>query len=142
MQMLGDPCGECGFELWVPIGMLNVTALGLYDDDRFPGRCLVAYTTHIEHLDELDDGQLLSFMSDVREVGRAVREVTGAPRVNDAVLGHVHPHLHAHVIPRGGSQDAKPDRAPWQHPKPAGPLDPKQREEVVNDLGRSLRFRS
>lgn len=140
MQIRGYHCAECGFELWVPIGMLNVTASGLYDDDRFPGRCLVALTTHVEHLDELDDDQLASFMSDVREVGRAVREVTGASRMNYAVLGNVYPHLHAHVIPRGGSGDAKPDRSPWQHPEPANSLGPQQLEEVVKQLRRSLRI--
>lgn len=141
MQTTPFRCEACDFELWVPVGMLDVTAVGLYDDRRFPGRCLVALSTHVEHLDELDDAQLASFMRDVRKVGRAIREVTLASRVNYAVLGNVQPHLHAHVIPRGGTADVRPDRSPWQHPERTGPLDERQREVIVSQLRGRLRSR-
>jgi len=35
-------CATCGFELHHPIATLSVSALGLYDDARFPGRCILA----------------------------------------------------------------------------------------------------
>lgn len=106
---------DCGFELWIPVADLSVSTVGLYDDGRFPGRCIVALREHHTALEDLDDHEAAEFMGDMRAVGRAVRSLTGAPRVNYAVLGNTEPHVHCHVIPRH-YDDPVPTRPPWEHP--------------------------
>lgn len=113
-------CPSCGFELWVPVDApaLSSTVVGLYDDGRFPGRCLVVHREHHEHLDALPDAALAAFWADVARVGGAVRRLTGAAKVNYAVLGNATRHLHAHVIPRQPAAEDLPTRPPWNDPRP------------------------
>lgn len=111
------PCGTCGFELWVPVARLRVSRAGLYDDARFPGRSLLALDRHEEDLSALQEDELHAFMADLRDLSEAVKRVTGAPRVNVAVLGNVVPHLHWHVIPRRPDTEPLPGRSPWDDPR-------------------------
>lgn len=127
-------CTHCGFELWVPVAALSVTTVGLYDDARFPSRCIVELNEHHEDFAELDAVLAHAFLDDVQRVARAVRAVTGAPRLNFAVLGNVEPHIHAHVVPRGLAGDPVPTRPPWLHPEPVTPLDPTERADLVEEL--------
>lgn len=110
-------CSECGFELWLPVWDDSYTAVGLYDDARFPGRSLVVLREHWEHFDELPRWQLRALDCTMMRVGTALRGVIGASRVNYAILGNAVPHLHAHVVPRFPSQEPAPERPPWEDPR-------------------------
>lgn len=136
--MTAYSCPRCGFELWVPVTSLSVSDVGFYDDNRFPGRCLVVLRKHYDHLDEVPLSLSNDFLHEVKRVGAALRAVVGVARINYAVLGNVEPHVHAHVIPRGGDADLVPGRSPWEHPKPAAPLSPARRDEIVGSLRRRL----
>lgn len=125
---------RCGFELWVPIADLSVSTVGLYDDDRFPGRCIVAFREHHVALEDLKDDQASAFMADIRIVGRAIKEATDATRINYAVLGNTEPHLHCHVIPRQ-VDDPVPTRPPWEHPAKKAPLPTSRVDEICKALG-------
>lgn len=134
-------CPSCGFELWLPVEApaLSSTRLGLYDDGRFPGRCLVVHREHHEHLDALSEAALSGFWADVAQVGGAVRRLTGAARVNYAVLGNGTRHLHAHVIPRQPAAEDLPTRPPWNDPRPLIGLPPQELLSLQNALARVLR---
>lgn len=130
-------CDVCGFELWYPIDapMLRVSQLGLYNEDRFPGRVLLVLTEHQEHLDKLPGQVLSAFWSDAALVGGILRRVTNALRVNYAVLGNAQPHLHAHLIPRLDT-DPLPTRPPWNDPRPPAEMpaaDLQSWSKVVSD---------
>lgn len=133
----GFSCEQCGFKLWLPVAELDVSSLGLYDDARFPGRCLLVYRQHAEHLDELSPAEAWAFLEDGRRAARAIRALGQVLRINFAVLGNTEPHLHMHLIPRRGD-DPKPQRTPWEHPDERRNLDGGQVGEIVEALRRGL----
>ena len=63
------------------------------------------------------------FLQDLARLGDAVLKVTGAERINYAILGNLEPALHAHVIPRYASEPEKLRTAhPWAYDWEAAPL--------------------
>lgn len=118
---------------------LRVSHVGLYDDARFPGRCLLALRDHHEDVTEIDTGVLQDFMLDLRDLTRAVKRVTGAPRVNVAVLGNAVPHVHWHAVPRLPDRESFPSQSPWNDPRPKAGLDAVElrrlRGSLVQELG-------
>lgn len=101
-------CQQCGFELWEPIAQSSYTSLGLYNDDRFPGRCILSLREHKESLEELTVETMVFFMRDIQIVMKAIRQATNATRVNVAILGNREAHLHAHLIPRFPENEQSP----------------------------------
>lgn len=140
MDAEGWACPECGFELYLPVraASLRVSRLGLYSDGRFPGRCLLVYRDHVEHLEALPGQDLAAFWSDATTAGAALRRLTGATRVNYAVLGNAVPHLHVHLVPRQPS-DPLPTRPPWNDPRPLVEVGPVEATRVIGELERLLR---
>lgn len=122
-------CATCGFELWSPVCQLQTGFVGLYDDARFPGRCLFVALDHFEDLGDLPTPLLTEFFVEATKVAEAIRRTTGAKRVNYAVLGNAEPHVHFHLIPRYPDREAFPNRAPWNDPRPKRflPVEEKQR---------------
>lgn len=68
-------CPVHGFKLWLPIERLSASAVALYDDARFPGRCILVLFEHQTALDELDPSTHIALSNDMREAGRAIRDV-------------------------------------------------------------------
>jgi diadenosine tetraphosphate (Ap4A) HIT family hydrolase len=133
-------CSKCGFRLYLPIEApdLKVSQLGLYNDGRFPGRCILALNTHSEHLEELDPRVRAQFWDDAARVGWVIRRLTGATRINYAVLGNGTPHLHIHLIPRQPAYEELPTRSPWNDPRNAFELDPGQLRALVSRIEAGL----
>ena len=115
-------CGECVFELGDVLMRFESGALCHYNDREFVGRCVLALHQHAEHLEELPPDDFAQLMRDVRLAGRAIRQATGATRINYAVLGNAAPHIHVHLIPRGGPGDQRGTDTPWGPPEPSLPL--------------------
>jgi diadenosine tetraphosphate (Ap4A) HIT family hydrolase len=134
----GPVCAICGFELWVVLGTLTVTSVGLYDDARFPGRLLLSLDSHYEHLEDVPEDLANWFISDIQAAARMLRKVTGAERVNVAILGNQEPHVHAHLVPRFPLQEPFPKSSPWQDPRPRRTLGEADRTRLVHDLTRAL----
>jgi diadenosine tetraphosphate (Ap4A) HIT family hydrolase len=131
-------CKGCGFRLWNPIAELTHTYVGLYDDGRFPGRCIISLKEHQEHLHTLSVSTLSFFMKEVQQLGEAVMKVTGAPRINYAILGNAVPHIHAHVFPRQFPEDRVPNSSPWSHPAKVWALKPERKVKIIEDLRKAL----
>jgi len=134
VHSLWTRCAACEFELYHPIVDLSVSSLGLYDDRRFPGRCILACHEHCEHFEDLEPASTTAFVSDMQRAARAIRDVTGADRVNLAILGNAAPHLHAHLVPRLRDTDPVPTRSPWSHPDPVSALEPRHRSELIEAI--------
>jgi diadenosine tetraphosphate (Ap4A) HIT family hydrolase len=115
-------CAVCGFQVAEVIANLETGALAHYSDRDFPGRCVLAVHEHAEKLEELSPEQLTRLMLDVRRAARAIRQATGAPRINYAVLGNVAPHIHVHLIPRGAPSDRHGSDTPWGPPPKSEPV--------------------
>lgn len=130
----GFGCGECSFALWSPVAPLTVSAVGLYDDGRFPGRLIVSLFDHFDHFEDLSADLLQVFMSDIQSAARILRQVVDAERVNIAILGNQESHVHAHLIPRLREGEPLPHKSPWQDPRPAHHLGRKQRSGLMRAL--------
>lgn len=115
-------CDRCEMTLWLPLVRLTVSTLGLYDDDRFPGRCLLVVHEHHEDMTTMPDELASALLGDARRAALAITAAVSADRINYAVLGNGTPHVHYHVIPRKWDIDPAPGRSPWTSARPARPL--------------------
>jgi len=132
-------CAECGLQLGEVIANLESGVLAHYSDREFAGRCVLALHEHAEHLEELSPELLTQLMQDVRQAGRAIRRATGASRMNYAVLGNAAPHIHVHLIPRGGPADRRGTDTPWGPPPPAEPLPEDEAERLRQGIAMALK---
>jgi len=131
-------CGTCGFEVGEVIARLESGALAHYSDRDFPGRCVLAVHDHAEKLEELSPERYMRLMLDVRRAGIAIREATGAPRINYAILGNAAPHIHVHLIPRGGAFDLHGTDTPWGPPPRTEPVTPDEAARLRGAIARAL----
>jgi diadenosine tetraphosphate (Ap4A) HIT family hydrolase len=131
-------CTECAFRLGDVIANFESGALAHYSDREFAGRCVLALHEHAEHLEELSPTDLTQLMQDVRRAGQAIRKATGATRINYAVLGNAAPHIHVHLIPRGGPGDLRGTDTPWGPPPPSEPLPEEEAENLRNRITLAL----
>jgi diadenosine tetraphosphate (Ap4A) HIT family hydrolase len=72
----------------------------------------------VESLNTLNRAQRAEYLCDMTLVGDALLEVTGAFRINYAVLGNTDPALHAHIVPRFSTEPEEYRKGlPWTYPK-------------------------
>ena len=64
------------------------------------GYCCLVFKRHAVELHDLHEDEAQAFVRDLRRVGRAAQEVTGAVKMNVEIHGNTIPHLHAHFYPR------------------------------------------
>lgn len=135
---MGAACDDCGFEVEVPVARLRSGTLGVFSDARLPGRCVLVLNDHAEHFETLDPVVAQHFMADAARAARAIRRVTGAGRVNYALLANQVNHLHLHLFPRGVPEDPNPLVSPWELALPEPPLAPERIESLRVELARAL----
>jgi diadenosine tetraphosphate (Ap4A) HIT family hydrolase len=74
-------------------------------------------------LNALGSQERAAYLQDVARLGDAVLKLTGAARINYAILGNQEPALHAHVIPRYADEPEKLRTShPWAYDWNAAPL--------------------
>lgn len=70
----------------------------------------------VPSLNALNPAQRAAFLCDMALVGDALMEVTGAYRINYAIMGNSDPVLHAHIVPRYLSEpDELRTGGPWSY---------------------------
>lgn len=136
--LVDKTCSICGFELYWPIRALSHSFVGLYDDARFPGRCIVTLGRHFNHLEDVPNDLSLGFFMDIRRASRAIRTVTGCPRVNVAILGNAESHVHAHLIPRYPHLERFPEKSPWNDERTVTRLGDADREVLIARLSETI----
>ena len=127
-------CQDCDFVLWQPISQLRVSQLALYSDSRFPGRAILSLSKHYEYLEDVPPLLLKKFMLDAQDAITAIKRVTGAERVNFAVLGNAVPHVHAHLIPRKSGEEPEPTKAPWEDTRSKAELPQVEAMKLVEEI--------
>ena len=130
-------CGSCSFSIWSPVLPLRVSHVGLYEDERFPGRCLLVLDRHYENIADVEEQILTEYLADLQDLSRAVGAATGAARVDYAVLGNAVPHVHWHVIPRS-KQEACFWGAPWADAREWANLSPEASTRLASALRAQL----
>jgi diadenosine tetraphosphate (Ap4A) HIT family hydrolase len=68
--------------------------------DCLKGACSVLAKKHAVELYDLNDAELLALMKEVQLCARALKNVTGAVKINYELYGNTVPHLHIHLYPR------------------------------------------
>lgn len=84
------------------------------DPQVIAGYCLLLPDPVVPDLNALPPAGQVAFLADMARLGAAVRDLTGAVRINYAIFGNLEPALHAHVFPRRGAEPASLRTAhPW-----------------------------
>ena len=82
------------------------------------GYCILLPDPVVPSLNDLTQQQRASYLYDMSIVGDALLEVTGALRINYAIMGNSDQVLHSHIVPRYLTE---PDEfrlnVPWSYPK-------------------------
>lgn len=94
----------------------------LGDPQVLRGYCLLLPDPVVAHLNDLGDAARERFLADMARLGDAALVVTGAVRINYAMLGNQEPALHAHLFPRF-PDEPEPLRGthPWAYDWSAAP---------------------
>jgi diadenosine tetraphosphate (Ap4A) HIT family hydrolase/GNAT superfamily N-acetyltransferase len=67
---------------------------------RLFGKMYVMPRGHYFHFEDMPDAEAAAFMNEVQRVGRALRKVTGAVKINYEMHANSGAHLHIHLFPR------------------------------------------
>lgn len=67
---------------------------------RLFGKCHVMPMKHYFHFEDMPDEEAAAFMREVKRVGKALRKVTGAVKINYEMHANSGAHLHIHLFPR------------------------------------------
>jgi diadenosine tetraphosphate (Ap4A) HIT family hydrolase len=67
---------------------------------RLFGKCHVMPMEHYFHFEDMPEADAAAFMGEVQRVGRALRKVTGAVKINYEMHANSGAHLHIHLFPR------------------------------------------
>lgn len=131
-------CPVCSFGLWLPLAKLKVSVLGLYDDARFPGRCILALNNHVEDFSIIESRVACDFFQDCQRAARAIQVALNVTRINIAILGNEIAHVHFHLIPRRPHDEPIPNRPPWEHPEPKYRLSEAERLTISSRIKQEL----
>ncbi|MEQ8401127.1 MAG: HIT family protein [Roseitalea porphyridii] len=91
-----------------PVAEIGLTEVRLLNDSRFPWLILVPRRTGVTEVHELTplDQTMLTF--ETAQIAEALKDFTGADKINVAALGNQVPQLHVHVIARFKTDPAWP----------------------------------
>ena len=94
----------------------------------------------VSSLNALEGWRRAAYLLDLARLGDAVLEVTGALRINYAILGNLEPALHAHVVPRYADEPPALRTAhPWAYDWQAAPaFDARACQDLAVALRREL----
>jgi len=67
---------------------------------RLFGKLHVMPMEHYFHFEDMPEADAAAFMNEVQRVGKALRKVTGAVKINYEMHANTGPHLHIHLFPR------------------------------------------
>ena len=99
----------------------------------------------VPSLNVLAPAQRAVFLCDMALVGDALLEVTGAYRINYAIMGNSDPVLHAHIVPRYQSEpDELRTGGPWSYsPKLVDSMvfDPVHDHDLIQQLKAAIQKR-
>jgi diadenosine tetraphosphate (Ap4A) HIT family hydrolase len=90
----------------------------LADMQYLSGYCILLADPIAGSLNDVDGKTRAQFLADMAKVGDALLRVTGAVRINYAVMGNSDPYLHAHIVPRYASEPPQYlHNHPWSYPQ-------------------------
>lgn len=122
------------------ISETNLSYLLLNFDQTYPGRTILFPKAEKPDLESVADDDIGPLMVEVARVGRIIKEVFDADRMNYASLGNVVGQLHWHIIPRY-EVDMNWGAPPWPIAEPREPTEA-ERQSIIERIRDGLtRFR-
>lgn len=88
----------------------------LMNDANYPWLILVPRLEGLRDFHDVPVADAAAFHDEINRAARALKEITGAAKMNTAALGNMVPQLHVHVIARFESDAAWPDPVWGKHP--------------------------
>jgi diadenosine tetraphosphate (Ap4A) HIT family hydrolase/ribosomal protein S18 acetylase RimI-like enzyme len=64
------------------------------------GKCHVIIKNHYVNFEDIPHDEMVGFMSEVQQVGKALHRVTEAMKINYEIHANSGPHIHCHLFPR------------------------------------------
>lgn len=109
------------------------------------GYCILLPDPVVPSLNDLIPERRASYLNDMSIVGDALLEVTGAHRINYAIMGNSDKVLHTHIVPRYLTE---PDdfrlNTPWSYPQEimnATLFEPDRDRDLMMQLNAAIRQR-
>ena len=125
-------CPTCAGEFSDParkIAELGTSILYLFEDQFFPGWCLLVLKRHATELWQLAPAERAALMDEVTRTAQTLAAVFDAVKMNYELLGNQVAHIHWHLIPRC-ADDPSPRMPVWtvEHaPKRLAPAEMSER---------------
>ena len=117
----------------------------LCDMQFLRGYCILLADPVVADLNALNQQQRARFLCDMALVGDALLEVTGAYRINYAIMGNSDPFLHTHIVPRYMHEPEELRKGlPWSYPKDvinARPSDPQSDQDLIRKIALAIQAR-
>ncbi len=117
----------------------------LCDQQYLQGYSLLLPDPVVGSLNDLNPTERAAYLCDMALIGDALLEVTGAFRINYAILGNTDPALHAHIVPRYLSEPEQFRKGPpWSYPKEvlnADPFDYEQDKALIQRIAAAIQKR-
>ncbi len=135
------PCRACSGD-WPRadhfITDFELTNAYLHEDQFFPGWTVLVLKHHATELFQLTADERARLIEEVSKVAEALAHAFQARKINYELLGNQLPHIHWHLIPRGGS-DPAPLEPIWRVPHVPLRLEPPDLQSRVRLLLHHLR---
>lgn len=116
--------------------------LALGDNQYLLGYCVLLPDPVVDSLNAQAAAPRAAYLGDMARVGDALLEVTGAYRINYAILGNSDPALHAHIVPRYRDEPEELRQAPpWSYPPEvmaAAPFDLARHRPLMQQIAEAL----
>ena len=97
-----------------PVATLDLCALRLMDDARWPWLMLVPRRRGVEEVHQLSRADRAALIDEQSRVAAALQRLTGCRSINVAALGNMVPQLHVHVVAREPGDPGWPGPV-WGH---------------------------
>ena len=118
----------------------------LCDMQFLRGYCILLADPLVPSLNDLDQAQRAQYLCDMALVGDVLLEVTGAFRINYAIMGNSDPYLHAHITPRYSDEPEQYRHGlPWSYPKSVMdeiPFNYERDKELIGRLREAIELRT
>lgn len=109
------------------------------------GYCILIPDPLVSSLNDLTDHQRAAYLCDMAAIGDALLEVTGAYRINYAIMGNSDTVLHAHIVPRYRTEpEQQLHNTPWSYPNEtmeSNLFDYARDKELISEIDIAIRKR-
>jgi diadenosine tetraphosphate (Ap4A) HIT family hydrolase len=118
------------------IATLDLCQLRIQNDSRWPWLVMVPQRADMTEIFELSEADQAHLAAEVNQVAAALKEITGATKINVGALGNIVRQLHVHVIARFEG-DANWPGPIWGYGS-AEPYDGEKMQALMNRLMEKL----